>query len=139
MQSKGTLWAGRILTLLVVLFLIFDCGIKLLKLAPAVEATTEIGYGAHLVPVIGAVLLVCLVFYVIPRTSVLGAILLTGYLGGAVASSLRAEKPLFNDLFPILFAVLMWLGIYLREPTLRALVPLRSQVTELKSAAASNQ
>jgi hypothetical protein len=126
MQSNGTVWTGRILTALVVLFLLFDCSIKLLKLPAAVAGSMQLGYSEKLVPVIGAILFVCVVFYLIPRTNVLGAILLTGYLGGAAASSIRAEKPLFNDLFPIIFAALMWLGLYLRDPRVRELIPLKS-------------
>jgi Na+/melibiose symporter-like transporter len=125
--SRTSLWAGRILTALVVSFLLFDCTIKLMKLAPAVEGTVRLGYPVNLVAVIGIVLLACTALYVIPRTSILGAIFLTGYLGGAVASQLRIGEPLLSHvLFPIYFAALLWGGLYLREPRLRALFPLRS-------------
>jgi hypothetical protein len=125
--SKTSLWAGRIITTIVVLFLLFDSSIKLMRLAPAVEGTARLGYPVSLVAVIGIVLLACSAVYVIPRTSVLGAILLTGYLGGALASQLRIGEPLFSHvLFPIYFAVLLWAGLLLREPRLRALFPLRS-------------
>jgi hypothetical protein len=122
---KTTIWAGRILSALAIVFLIFDSVIKVLQMAPAVEATTQLGYPAGLVAVIGAVELACLAVYVIPRTSILGAILLTGYLGGAVATNLRAGTPAFNIVFPLIIGALLWGGIYLRDQRLRALVPLR--------------
>ncbi len=126
--SRTSLWAGRILTALVVSFLLFDCTIKLMKLAPAVEGTGRLGYQVSLVPVIGLILLVCTALYVTPSTAILGGIFLTGYLGGAVASQLRIGEPLLSHVFfPIYFAVLLWGGLYLREPRLRALFPLRSQ------------
>jgi hypothetical protein len=125
--SRTSLWAGCIITVLVVLFLAFDCTIKLMKLAPAVEGTARLGYQVSLVPIIGFILLVCTALYVIPRTAILGAIILTGYLGGAVASQLRIGEPLLSHVFfPIYFAALLWGGLYLREPRLRALFPLRS-------------
>ena len=125
--SRTSLWAGRVITVLVVLFLVFDCSIKLMKLAPAVEGTARLGYEVSLVPVIGFILLVCTALYLIPRTAILGAIILTGYLGGAVASQLRIGEPLLSHVFfPIYFAALLWGGLYLREPRLRALFPLRS-------------
>jgi DoxX-like protein len=123
--SKATLWAGYIISALAVLFLIFDGVIKVLKLAPAVEATIQLGYPESLIISIGVIELVCLAVYVIPRTSILGAILLTGYLGGAIATNLRAGTPLFNVVFPIIIGALIWGGIYLRDAQLRALVPLR--------------
>ena len=124
-QSRATLWAGWILSALAILFLIFDTVIKVLKMAPAVEATTQLGYPESLVIGIGVIELICLAFYVIPRTSVLGAILMTGYLGGAVATNLRAGTPVFNVIFPLIIGALIWGGIYLRDERLRALVPLR--------------
>ncbi len=124
--SKPMLWAGWIISALGILFLIFDTSIKVLNMAPAVEATTQLGYPASLVIVIGVIELVCLAVYVIPRTAVLGAILLTGYLGGAVATNVRAGTPTFNVIFPIIIGALIWGGLFLREARLRALVPLRS-------------
>jgi hypothetical protein len=125
--SKPKLWAGRIMTALPVLFLLFDTVIHLMNIAPVVEAFTQLGYPASIARGLGMVELVCLVLYVIPRTSVLGAILLTGYLGGAVASNLRIGSPLFSHvLFPIYVGILLWGGLYLREDRLRALIPLRS-------------
>jgi hypothetical protein len=122
---KTMLWAGRIISALAVLFLIFDSVIKVLKLAPAVEATTQLGYPASLVIGIGILELTCLAIYVIPRTSVLGAILLTGYLGGAIATQVRAGSALFSVVFPVIVGVLIWGGLFLREDRLRALIPLR--------------
>ena len=124
-SSTTARWAGRIISALAILFMIFDSGIKVLKLAPAVEATLQLGYPESLVIVIGIIELACLVVYVIPRTAIFGAILLTGYLGGALATNLRAGTPLFNVVFPIIIGALIWGGIYLRDAQLRALVPLR--------------
>jgi hypothetical protein len=123
---KTGLWAGRIISAFAVVFLIMDGGIKVLNLAPAVEATTQLGYPASLVVGIGIIELICLAVYVIPRTSVLGAILMTGYLGGAIATQVRAGASLFNIVFPIIIGALLWGGLFLREQRLRALVPLRS-------------
>ena len=124
-SSKPMLWAGWIISALAVLFLIFDTVIKVLKLAPAVEATTQLGYPESLVITIGVIELVCLAVYVFPRTAVLGAILLTGYLGGAIAINLRAGMPTFNVIFPMIIGALVWGGLFLREAHLRAIVPLR--------------
>ncbi len=127
--SKGRLWAGRIISGLVVLFLLFDSITKLMKVAPVLEASAQLGYPVSTIVGIGITALVCTVVYAIPQTSVLsvlGAILLTGYLGGAVASNVRIGNPMFNTLFPIVFAALMWLGIFLREDRLRTLIPLRT-------------
>ena len=120
------LWAGRIMSGVAVLFLLFDSVGKVLKLAPVVEGTTQLGYPVSVLLGIGTVELLCLVVYMIPRTSILGAILLTGYLGGAVATHVRIGSPLFSHvLFPIYVAVLIWGGLYLRDEWLRALIPLR--------------
>jgi DoxX-like family len=124
--SKKKLWAGRIISGLAVLFLLFDGVAKVMKVAPVLEASARLGFSQNLVVGIGTVLLACVVVYVIPRTSILGAILLTGYLGGAVATQLRAGSPLFETLFPIIFGVLVWAGIFLRDNRLRTFVPLRS-------------
>jgi DoxX-like family len=121
-----TLWAGRITAALPVLFLLFDAVIKVMKLPPAVEGTVRLGYPESLVVGIGIVELVCVLVYVIPRTAVLGAILLTGYLGGATATQVRLEDPWF--FFPIGVGVLVWGGLFLRDDRLRALVPLRRQL-----------
>jgi len=120
--------AGLIMTVVAVLFLLFDSVIKVMRVAPAVEGTVQLGYPATAVLGIGIIQLVCLVTYVLPRTAVLGAILLTGYLGGAVATHVRIGSPLLTHiLFPVYVAVLIWGGLYLRDERLRALVPLRRQ------------
>jgi hypothetical protein len=125
-SSSKTIWIGRVLSALAILFLLFDCVIKLLQLPVAVEGTTQLGYPASVVLGIGVVELACLVLYVIPRTSVFGAILFTGYLGGAIATHVRIGSPLFTHvLFPIYVAVLIWGGLYAREDRLRALIPVR--------------
>ena len=124
--SKGALWIGRILTGLAALFLIFDGAAKLFKPAPVIEATVRLGYTESLIIPIGIVLLICTTVYLIPKTSVLGAILLTGYLGGAVATQVRAGEGAFPIVFPIIMAALLWLGLYLRIPSLRVLVPISS-------------
>jgi hypothetical protein len=122
--SKKRLWAGRIICALVVLFLLFDSGLKVMKLAPAIEATARLGYPTRLVFAIGISELICVVLFVIPRTSILGAILLTGYLGGATATQVRVEDPWF--FFPVVIGGLVWGGLLLRDERLRALVPLRT-------------
>ncbi len=118
--------AGAVLTTLVSLFLTFDTVIKVLKLAPAMDGTTALGYPADRVFPIGIIELVCLALYLIPQTAVLGAILLTGYLGGAIATHVRVGSPLLSHtLFPIYVAVMIWGGLFLRESRLRDLVPFR--------------
>jgi DoxX-like family len=124
--SKGKLWAGYILTALPALFLLMDGVMKLVKPAPVVETTVQLGYPESVILGLGIVLLACTVLYLIPRTAVLGAILLTGYLGGAVATHARVGAGLFPMLFPVLLGVLLWGGLYLRDDRVRALVPLRS-------------
>lgn len=118
--SRAMLWAGRIVSALVVVFLLVDSFVKILKLAPAVEGTVRLGYPAGVVFPLGIVLLVCVVLYAIPRTSVLGAILLTGYLGGATATQVRIENAWF--VFPVFVGVLAWGGLFLRDHRLRVLV-----------------
>jgi DoxX-like protein len=124
--SKGTLWAARIISGLVALFLLLDGGMKLVKPAFVVEETMRLGYRESVIFPLGVVLIVCTILYLIPRTAVFGAILLTAYLGGAVATHVRAGEPVSSVVFAIVFAVLVWLGLYLRNPTLRLLVPLSS-------------
>jgi len=125
--SKKKRWAGRIICALVILFLLFDSGLKVMKLAPAVEATARLGYPTKLVFAIGIAELICVVLFVIPRASILGAILLTGYLGGATATQVRLEDPWF--FFPVVIGVLVGGGLVLREERLRALIPFRSTAT----------
>jgi|SRR5688572_20292685 len=125
-SPSKTIWLGRVLSALAILFLLFDVVVKVLTLPVAVEGTTQLGYQASSVFVIGIIELVCLALYVIPQTSVFGAILFTGYFGGAIATHLRIGSPLFTHiLFPIYVAVLLWGGLYAREPRLRALLPVR--------------
>jgi hypothetical protein len=124
--TPKTIWIGRTLSALAILFLSFDTIVKVLRLPVAIDGTTQLGYPESSVFVIGIIQLVCLVLYVIPQTSVFGAILFTGYLGGAIATHLRIGSPLFTHiLFPIYVAVLIWGGLYAREPRLRAVIPIR--------------
>ena len=124
-----SLWAGRIMSGVVVFFLLVDAGFKLVRPlpAPAVEAFGKLGYPIEFAGGIGVLLLACVAVYLIPRTSVLGAILLTGYLGGAVASHVRVGDPWFSHaLFPVYVGLLIWGGLYLRDERLRELIPLRA-------------
>ena len=124
--SRSTLMIGYALTGLAALFLAFDTVMKLLAIDQAVQSTTELGYPASAVFTIGVIELVCLALYLVPATSVSGAILLVGYLGGAVATQVRVGNPLATHvLFPMYVAALVWGGLYLREPRLRALLPFR--------------
>jgi hypothetical protein len=121
--GKKALWTGRVLCALAILFLSFDSVAKLLRLGPAVEGTKQVGYPESVVLGIGVVLLVCVVAYAIPRTAILGAVLLTGYLGGAIATHVRIGSPLFTHvLTPVYVAAVVWGGLYLRDRRLRALV-----------------
>jgi hypothetical protein len=122
--SKGALWAGRINIAVVFLFMLFDGGIKVLRLAPAVEGTARLGYPASVVVPIGLAALVSAFLYALPSTSILGAVLLTGFLGGATATQVRVQDPWF--FFPVAIGVLVWLGPFLLDERLRALIPLRS-------------
>ena len=118
--------AGRVMSGLAVAFLLFDSVIKLVTHASVVEAFPQLGYPLSTAVAIGVIELVCLMLYVVPRTAVLGAILLTGYLGGAIASHVRIGSPLFtHTLFPIYVGALIWGGLFVRESRLRELVPLR--------------
>ena len=121
-ETKKTPWAGIILSALPVLFLLFDGVTKLMKIAPVTEAFARLGYPTGVAMGIGILQIFCVIVYIVPRTSVLGAILLTGYLGGAVASHVRIGDPFW---FPILFGALLWGGLFLRDERLRTLVPLR--------------
>ena len=124
--SKKMRVAGIILGGLPALFLLLDGGMKLVKPAPVVEATVHLGYPESVIVGLGIVLIACTVLYVIPQTAVLGAILLTGYLGGAVASHVRVGEGWFPVLFPVVFGALFWGGLYLRDERLRALIPWRN-------------
>jgi TRAP-type C4-dicarboxylate transport system permease small subunit len=127
-MSNGMLWTGRVLSGLVVLFLLFDGGIKLAPLEIVTQTSGEIGLptDASFARLLGILTLIGVVLYAIPRTSVLGAILLTGYMGGAIATHLRIGSPLFSHtLFGVYLGLLIWGGLYLRDPRLRALIPFR--------------
>lgn len=126
MVSRRALWSGRILSTLAILFLAFDGLAKLLELEPVVAGTIQLGYPPTVVFGLGVVLLLCVAAYAIPATSVLGAVLLTGYLGGAVATHVRVGNPLFtHTIFPTYIAALAWGGLFLRNARLRALFPWR--------------
>jgi hypothetical protein len=122
--SKKMLWAGRIISGFVVLMLVFSAVMKLSKPAEVIEEFGRLGYPETVVLAIGIVELACALIYAVPQTAVLGAILLTGYLGGATATHVRIGDPFYG---PVVGGVLVWLGLYLRDPRLRVLVPWRSQ------------
>jgi hypothetical protein len=121
--SKGYLWTGRILVVLSILFLLFDAVGKFAKPAPVVDAFARLGIPLALSTSVGSLLLVGTALYAIPRTAVLGAVLLTGYLGGAVAIQMRAGSPTFETVFPVLLGVLIWAGAHLRICGLRKVFP----------------
>jgi hypothetical protein len=127
--SKPALWLGRVLSGLVILFLLFDGAIKLVPWPVVTETMDRIGYGSSetLARSLGLITVVCTVLYAIPPTSIIGAILLTGYLGGAIASHLRIGSPLFSHtLFGFYLGLMVWGGLWLRDRGLRALIPYRS-------------
>jgi hypothetical protein len=122
--SPVRLWAGRIMSALPALFLLVDGAMKLVKPGPVVKATVELGYPESIIVGLGIVLLACIVLYLIPQTAVLGAILLTGYLGGAVATHVRVGSGLFSIAFPIVLGMLVWGGLVFRDDRLRSVIPL---------------
>jgi DoxX-like family len=124
--SPARLWTGRIISALPVLFLLMDGILKLIKPPVVVTTTVQLGYPESVIFGLGIVLLASTILYAIPRTTFLGAILLTGYLGGAVATHVRTGSPLFSILFPVIIGVMIWGGYYLRENRLRAIIPLRN-------------
>ena len=116
--------AGRLISGLAVAFLIFDSIGKLLRVAPVIDGTRQLGYSPDIVFGLGVTLLSCVLVYLLPRTSVLGAVLLTGYLGGAVATHVRVGNPLFTHvLFPVYIAALLWIGLLMRDGRLHAFLP----------------
>jgi DoxX-like family len=119
---KKALWTGRILSGLVVLFLAFDAAVKLLEVPAAVEATSKFGFPPGTLFTLGIIQLGCLIVYLIPRTAVLGAVLWTGYLGGAIATHLRTGGPAFSLVFPLIVAALLWGGLWLRDSRTRAVL-----------------
>jgi hypothetical protein len=124
--SGIALWTGYILSGIVILFLLFDAGIKLVPLPIVTETMTQLGYPADVARGLGVLTLICTILYAIPRTSVLGAILLTGLFGGAMATHLRVGSPLFSHLlFGFYLGLMVWGGLFLRDTQLRALIPLR--------------
>jgi hypothetical protein len=125
--SKGMLWTGRIIGILPALFLLMDGVMKLFKPAMVVEATVKLGYPENVIVPLGIVLTGCTILYLIPRTAVLGAILLTGYLGGAIATHVRVGESMFSISLPLIFGVLLWGGLYLRDNRLRKLIPLHQE------------
>ena len=126
-ETKKKPWAGYIVSALPVLFLLMDAVMKLAKPEFVVTATTELGYKESVIIPLGIVLLASVILYLIPKTAMFGAIMLTAYLGGAVATHYRLGNSLFGHiLFPVYVGILLWLGLYLRDPRLRALVPFRS-------------
>jgi hypothetical protein len=125
-NRKWMIWAGWAMSGLMIAFMLFDSLAKLALESHVIAATTGIGYPEHAIRPLGAIALVCTVLYAVPRTSVLGAILLTGYLGGAIASKVRIDDPLFSStLFGVYFGLLIWGGLYLRDERLRTMIPVR--------------
>jgi hypothetical protein len=124
--SRGTLWTARTLHTLVILFMLFDSTLHLLKPAPVVEAFNRLGYPLSASVGIGILELLCLIAYALPATAPLGAVLLTGVLGGAVATHVRAGSPAFEAyIFPAILGLMIWAGLWLRDARLRALLPIR--------------
>jgi hypothetical protein len=124
--ATARLWLARVLGGIAVLFLTMDSVVKLLRLPPAIQSTVQLGYPPGVVFGLGVVTLVFLILYLVPRTAILGALLWTAYLGGAVASHVRLGDPLLTHvLAPVYVATLLWLPLWLRDARLRALLPLR--------------
>src|SRR5688572_25590982 len=123
--SSGRIWTGRIASFLPALFLLVDAIMKFIKPAVVVDTTVQLGYSESVIVPLGVVLLLSTILYLIPRTSVLGAILLTGYLGGAVATHVRVGGGVGSIVFPVVMGVLIWAGLYLRDHRVRALVSLQ--------------
>ncbi len=123
--SKGMLWTGRVISALVGLFLLADGVAKVFKPQEVVEKTVELGYPESSIVGMGVALIASAVLYLFPRTAILGAILLTGYLGGAVATHVRVAGDAFSIVFPVIFGILVWGGLWLRDERLRALTPIQ--------------
>jgi hypothetical protein len=124
--SKGALWTGRIITGLVVLFLAFDAITKLIREPHTIAAAAQMGIKGDMIVTIGAILACCLVVYLIPRASLVGAVLLTGYLGGATATNLILGQSFLLCMFPVVFGILVWLGLFLRDERVGALIAPRT-------------
>jgi len=123
--SKGALWTGRVISTILVLFLIFDGVTKVMQESQIIQGLAKAGYPPNVAVPLGLTVLFFTLLYAIPRTSILGAVLLTGWLGGAVDSMVRMASPAPLFLFPIIFGILVWLGLYLRDDRLREFLPLR--------------
>jgi hypothetical protein len=121
-QSKAMLWTGRIISTITILFLLMDSIMKIFRESHHIEGTVKLGFTDAAVQPIGITLLVCTILYIIPRTAVLGAILLTAYLGGAVAIMARVGEPFY---FPIIFGVLVWCGLFFRDMKIRNIIPIK--------------
>ncbi len=121
-NSKSMLWTGRVVVTLAVLFFLFDSSTKLIRPDLVIKAT---GWHAGVVIGLGVTLLISTILYAIPRTSVLGAILITGYLGGAMATNLLLKSPVWFNCLAVVYGVLLWGGLFLRDPQLRAILPVR--------------
>lgn len=126
-NSRTAHWTGWGISVLCALFLLFDSITKILKTVQTVQGSIQIGWPEDTIRAIGFVLLVCTVLFVIPRTSILGAILLTGYLGGATAIMVRAQTPGHPFLFPVFFGILLWAGVFFRDKKLRSFIPFRKK------------
>jgi len=124
--TKGARWAGYLLTALVAAFLTFDATIKLMVIQPVVDSFARLGLPADLPRTIGALEAALVIVYLVPRTAVLGGILLTGYLGGAIMCHVRVGDPMFSHiLFPVYLGIVLWAGLYLRVIRVRHLIPVR--------------
>lgn len=118
-ESKKTIWTGRVITILCVLFLLFDAIMKIIKERHSIEGSAALGWPVDAIQALGIVLLISTILYVIPRTAFFGALLITGYLGGAIAIMVRIGSPYY---FPVIFALLVWCGLALRDARLRAYI-----------------
>lgn len=128
LPTNGRRWTGFVITGLIALFMLFDAAMKFVTPKPVAEAFVRSGWPIDVSVTLGAMLLVSTILYLIPRTAVLGAILLTGYLGGAVAANLRLHNPWFsNTLFPVYFGILVWGALWLRDSRIADLIPLRAK------------
>ncbi|HEV2112096.1 MAG TPA: DoxX family protein [Gammaproteobacteria bacterium] len=123
-NSKAMLWTGRVISILVTLNLLMSGAFGLMKPAVAVQGSLALGFPESTLVPTGAILVICTILYAIPRTTVLGAILVTGYLGGAVAAHVRIDSGAFDTVFPVILGAMVWGGLYLRDPRLRSFLPL---------------
>lgn len=122
MATRTRLWIGRALSAIAVLFLVFDASAKLMKVQPVLDASAQLGFAQNSIVAIGLLLLVCTSIYVIPGTQIFGAVLLTGYLGGAIAAQVRVGNPIFETIFPVIVGSIVWTGLALRDRRIRGLL-----------------